>query len=93
MTMAAATLAAPDRVDGIFAALGDGTRRAIFRMVASTVSPINGQRSGSAAVTPCEASNANASAASRAFGLSSGSDASTLRAAATRPRGSVSSPA
>ena len=66
---------------------------AIFRMVASTVSPINGQRSGSAAVTPCEASNANASAASRAFGLSSGSDASTLRAAATRPRGSVSSPA
>jgi len=34
MTMAAATLAAPDRVDGIFAALGDGTRRAIFRMVA-----------------------------------------------------------
>ena len=53
----------------------------------------NAQLSGFAAAMPCDANNAKACAASRAWGESVGAWASTLREAATRPRGSASSPA
>ena len=65
----------------------------VSRSASETGSSTNGQQSGSAALMPREASNANVSAASRAFGLFDGSIASTLRAAAIKPRGSDSSPA
>ena len=52
----------------------------------------NAQLSGFAAAMPCDANNAKACAASRAWGESVGAWASTLREAATRPRGSLPVP-